>query len=284
MVELPLADPGRPNLRSPGRFVLWCARNQLPTIATGSLFGVIWMVSQALIPLVLGAALGAMIRRDKSALVAWAMVVLGLGLVQATAGILRHRRAVMTFLICATRLQQLIVRRATELGGDLARGVASGEVANIGASDIERVGDALDIVARFIGSVAAYVVVAIVLLVASPPLGAIVVLGVPVAFLVIAPLLRPYERRQTTERDERTEASSVAADTVAGLRVLRGLGGEEVFERRYRRASDGVAGASMRTADLRALRRRPGARPRCHRGRRHLARRAPRRASRAVGR
>lgn len=253
MLELPLADPGVPDTRSPGRFLLWCVRGQLPTLVTGSLFGIVWMVSQAAIPLALGAALGAMLRRSSSQVVDWSLVVLALGLLQAAAGILRHRRAVVNFLIAATRVQQLITRRATMLGGDLARDVATGEVANIGASDVERIGDALDVIARFAGGIVSYLAVAVVLLIASPPLGAVVVLGVPVAVLAISPVLRPFERRQSLERDRRSEASSVASDTVAGLRILRGLGGEQVFAERYGLASEGVARASSRTANLQAI-------------------------------
>lgn len=253
MLALPLPDPGVPETKSPGRFLFWCARKQARVLVSGSIFGIIWMVSQAMIPLALGAGLGAVVRRSKGEIVVWALVVLALGLLQAAAGILRHRRAVASFLTCASRVQQLVVRSATVLGGDLARRVATGEVANIGASDIERVGDALDVVARFSGGIVSYAVVAIVLLIVSPPLGAIVVLGVPVAVLAIAPVLRPLEHRQTTERDRRSDASSVASDTVTGLRVLRGLGGEQVFVRRYARASDQVAAAQVRTANLQAL-------------------------------
>lgn len=253
MFALPLPDPGVPETRSPARFLLWIARRQARTLATGSAFGTVWMVSQALIPLALGAGLGAVVRRDRGALVTWAMVVLGLGLVQAAAGILRHRRAVANFLICASRVQQLVTRRAVALGGDLSSRVATGEVANIGASDIERVGDALDVVARFVGGIVAYGVVAVVLLVASPPLGAVVVLGVPAAVLAVAPLLKPLERRQTAERDRRTAASSIASDTVTGLRVLRGFGGEHVFAGRYDLASRDIAVAATRTANLQAV-------------------------------
>ncbi len=253
MFALPLADPGRPDTRSPLRFLFWCARGQLRTIVSGSAFGVVWMVSQAAIPLALGAGLGAAIRGSGADVLSWSLVVLALGLLQAAAGILRHRRAVANFLIAACRVQQLVTRRATLLGGDLARKVAAGEVANLGASDVERIGDALDVVARFTGGVVSYMAVAVVLLVASPPLGAIVVGGVPVAVLAVSPLLRPFERRQSAERDRRSEASSIAADTVTGLRVLRGLGGEPVFARRYRQASAGVATASMSTANLQAL-------------------------------
>ncbi len=217
-------------------------------IASGACFGVVWMTAQAAIPLALGAALGALVRDDNHQVLGWAVVLLALGIVQAAAGILRHRRAVMNYMVVASRLERLIGRHSCDLGADLAEGVASGEIASLGASDIERIGDALDCSARTAGAVVSYAAVAVVLLVVSPPLGAIVVLGVPVSVAVVAPLLRPLERRQTAERDSRAEASSLASDTVIGLRVLRGLGGERVFARRFAGASDKVADASIGTA------------------------------------
>ncbi|MGH9297107.1 MAG: ABC transporter transmembrane domain-containing protein [Acidimicrobiales bacterium] len=253
MLKLPFDDPGTPDLRSAWRFLAWAARAQWQILATGSFFGIIWMASQAIIPLALGASLGAMVRRDRPQIVWWAVAVLGLGLLQAFAGVMRHRRAVACFLIACTRIEQIVARHAAMLGGDLARRVEAGEVANLGASDVERIADGFDVVARFAGGVVSYVLVAVILLIASPPLGAVVVLGVPVSIAAIAPIMRPFERRQTKERDLRTEASSLAADTVSGLRVLRGLGGERVFIGRYQKASDAVANASKRTADLQAL-------------------------------
>jgi ABC-type multidrug transport system fused ATPase/permease subunit len=208
------------------------------------------MTSQAAIPLALGGALGAMVRRDKSEVIEWSLVLLVLGVLQAVAGILRHRRAVANFLHAVTRVEQLIARHAGYLGGDLARRVASGEVASLGSTDVERIGDALDVTARTAGGIVSYVAVSVVLLVVSRPLGAVVVLGVPVCMALVVPLVKPLERRQTAERERRAEASSLASDTVAGLRVLRGLGGERVFAARFERSSEQVADASIRTAIL----------------------------------
>jgi ABC-type multidrug transport system fused ATPase/permease subunit len=250
MFELPVTDPGAPDVRSAWRFMIWIARQQRRVIVTGAAFGVAWMTSQAAIPLALGAALGATVRRDRAQIVAWSAVVLALGVTQAAAGILRHRRAVANFLQSASRLEQLISRHACHLGGDLARRVAGGEVANLGSSDVERIGDALDVTARTAGGIVSFLALSIVLLVLSPPLGAIVVIGVPAAMALVVPLIRPLERRQTAERERRADASSLASDTVSGLRVLRGLGGESVFASRFERASDSVADASIRTAIL----------------------------------
>ncbi len=71
----------------------------------------------------------------------------------------------------------------------------------------------------------------------------------PIAALAVLPVMRPLERRQTVERERRSEASSIAADTVVGLRVLRGLGGEEEFaEPVLRGVATGVRRATVRTA------------------------------------
>ena len=50
MIKLPFTDPGRPDIRSPVRYLLWVARHQWSTLLGGVFFGVIWMVSQALMP------------------------------------------------------------------------------------------------------------------------------------------------------------------------------------------------------------------------------------------
>ncbi len=250
MLDLPVVRPGVPDLRSARRFLIWIARRQLGVVTSGALFGVAWMTSQAAIPLVLGAALGATVRRDRSQILLWSLVLLGLGITQAVAGILRHRRAVANFLNAVSRVEQLVARHACHLGGDLARRVAAGEVASLGSSDMERIGEALDVTARAAGALASFLAVSIVLLVLSPALGAVVVLGVPLAMALVVPLVRPLERRQTAERETRAEASSLASDTVTGLRVLRGLGGENVFASRFERASEVVAGASIRTATV----------------------------------
>jgi len=97
LTRLPLPDPGEPDTRSPVRFLVWLARQQRATVIGGGFFGAVWMGSQSLIPAALGAAIDAVARRDRAELWTWSAVVLGLGIVQAVTGVLRHRRAVANF-------------------------------------------------------------------------------------------------------------------------------------------------------------------------------------------
>jgi ABC-type multidrug transport system fused ATPase/permease subunit len=248
LARLPLSDPGEPDTRSPVRFLLWLARRQLATVIGGGVFGAIWMGAQSLIPAALGAAIDAVVRRNRTELWTWAAVVFGLGIVQAVAGVMRHRRAVTNFLSAAVRVQQLVARQASTLGGDLTRHVDAGEVASIGTTDVQRIGRLLDVSARATGAVVSYIAVALLLFSSSVRLGLVMVIGAPVFALLVLPVMRPLERRQSAERTARAGASSLAADTVVGLRVLRGLGGEEVFADRYADASQEVRAATVRTA------------------------------------
>lgn len=221
---------------------------QRATVAAGGFFGAVWMGAQGLIPAALGGAVNAIVDRHKGGLIAWSLVVFGLGVIQAIAGVLRHRRAVTNFLSAAVRVQQLVTRQAARLGADLPRHVDAGEVASLGTTDVQRIARMLDVTARGTGAVFSYLAVAAILLVSSPAIGLVLLISAPVAGLAVLPVMRPLERRQSVERERRSEASSIAADTVVGLRVLRGLGGEEEFSARYNAASQLVRRATVRTA------------------------------------
>ncbi len=68
-----------------------------------------------------------------------------IGLVQAGAGIMRHRFAVTNWLTAAYRTVQLVTRQATHLGATLPKRVATGEVVAIGTNDLSHIGNAMDV-------------------------------------------------------------------------------------------------------------------------------------------
>ena len=99
MRDLPVPDPGTPDCRSATHYLWWIARMQRSTVIFGIACGIVWMLAQALIPYATGMAIGGGIAgNDTSALVRWTGALFGLGLIQATAGMLRHRCAVITGL------------------------------------------------------------------------------------------------------------------------------------------------------------------------------------------
>jgi ABC-type multidrug transport system fused ATPase/permease subunit len=249
--RLPLADPGIPVHRSPAAYLRWLVRRQAGTILVAMCFGIAWMLAQALMPAAIGQAIDAGLgHRDTRALLDWAAVLFGLGVVQAAAGVMRHRLAVSNFLTAAYRTVQVVTRHSVRLGATLPKRVATGEVVTVGATDIAQLGNALDISGRLAGSIVSFVTVAVILLATSVPLGLLVLIGVPVLVLAIGPMLKPLHRRQQAQRELAGDLTTYANDIVHGLRVLRGVGGEEVFARRYATRSQRVRAAGYRVAGV----------------------------------
>ncbi|MGH3002666.1 MAG: ABC transporter ATP-binding protein [Gaiellaceae bacterium] len=248
-IDLPAADPGTPDTRSPVRLLVWVGRQQLPTLGAGVGFGICWMVAQAFMPFAIGRAVqSGIVEHDNRALAEWALILLGLGVVQAVAGVMRHRYAVFNWMQATFRLAQIVAHHAARSGPATRERLSTGEVVATVSNDANRAGGAYDITARLAGAIVAYVVVAVILLSSSVALGLVVLLGVPVLVLGMGTMIGPLQARQRDQRVEVGLLTALGADTSAGLRVLRGIGGEQAFLDRYRLKSQEVRRAGVRVA------------------------------------
>src|SRR4051794_27695601 len=248
-MDLPVADPGVPDTRSPARLLIWTGMFQRGTLLLGVLFGVLWMTAQALMPFAIGRAIQTgIVEEDNRSLVIWTLVLLGLGSLQAFAGVMRHRYAVFNWLQASYRLIQVVAHHAARSGPAIRGELSTGEVVATVSNDAIRAGGAFDITARLAGAVVAYFVVAVILLSASVTLGLVVVVGVPLLVLVLGTVIKPLQARQRVQREGVGKLTALGADTAAGLRVLRGIGGEQAFFDRYRHRSQEVRRAGVRVA------------------------------------
>src|SRR5215210_2370208 len=248
-VRLPVAQPGEPDTRSPARLLVWVGRQQIPTLLAGIVFGVLWMLSQALMPFTIGRAIeDGIVQHDNRALALWTLALVGLGAGQAGFGIMRHRFAVFNWLQASYRLAQVVSHHAARSGPAVRGQLSTGEVVATISNDAMRAGGAYDITARLSGAVVSYIVVAFILLSASVVLGLVVLIGVPILVVVLGTVIKPLQERQAEQREEVGKLTALGADTAAGLRVLRGIGGENAFFQRYRARSQEVRYAGVRVA------------------------------------
>ncbi|MEI2826710.1 MAG: ABC transporter ATP-binding protein [Dermatophilaceae bacterium] len=253
MRVLPFDNPGTPPVTTARAFLWWVARGQWTTLAAGMVFGVLWMVSQALIPATIARAIDeGIVAGDRAALWRWGGILALLGVTIAVSGTLRHRMAVSNWLTAAFRAIQLIGWKAADTGAALPRTIPTGEVVAAVANDAMRLGGLYDVTARFSGAVVSFGVVAGILLGASTELGLVVLIGVPLLVAALTFVVRPLHRRQSRQREESGRLIGLGADTVAGLRVLRGIGGEQTFLRRYAAQSTAVRDSGFRVAGMQA--------------------------------
>ena len=250
---IPFADPGVPDTRSGLRLIIWLEHQQLRGQALAVFWGLVYFGGIAAAPVAVGLAVQAAIDLSWPKLMLAGGLLLAFGAAKAGADSFFHRAVVTNWISTASRLQQLLMRKAAELGSLLTRRIAAGEVVAVSSGDVEKIGWFVEVLGRFAAALLTCFAVVIGLLFYEPKLGLVVAVAVPVLAFSIVPLMGPAERRADEQRAKGGRATELAADTVAGLRVLRGIGGEQLFLDRYREASQQYRSSAVRSARMWSL-------------------------------
>lgn len=229
--DAPTPDP---DTRSPAAFLRWMLRQQWQVIALASLACLLWLMPLTFGPYIFGRAVDeGILGGSTTDLLRWSAVMLGVVLVGGTFGVVFHTLVVRSWLISLYGTTQMVTRKIAQMGHVLPRRSPTGEVLSVASSDSDEFGALTEILARSAAQLVSYLTVAAIVLSMSWQLGVLVLVAAPVLLGAALPLLRPLHRRQQTERSRNSELTSMATDIVAGLRILRGIGGEETFGRNY---------------------------------------------------
>src|SRR3954465_9295998 len=226
--------PPPPDRRPPARFLLWLMRQQAPVVASATLVGILWQLPMTLGPWLVGRAVDRGILAGSSlSTLQWSGLLLLVTVIGSWFGIAMHTLVVRSWLIALYGTTLMVTRKAVQLGHVLPRRTPTGEVLSVASGDADEFGGLTEITARALSQLVAYLTVATIVLLPSAPLGLMVLAAAPVLVGAALPLLRPMHRRQQAERQRTSTLTSMATDIVAGLRILRGIGGESTFGRNY---------------------------------------------------
>ncbi|MPQ97054.1 ATP-binding cassette domain-containing protein [Modestobacter sp. I12A-02628] len=196
------------------------------------------MAGLAVQPLLLSRAVDdGLAPRDTAALLGWAGVLLGVGVLTAAAATARHRTLSRLRMETRYAVVQVVVQQVHRLGSGLSRRVAAGEVTTIGLADVADVALAMTVTGPGLASVAGYAVVAVLLFSVSPLLAVVSLVGVPVLAVLLGPLLGRLQVVQSGYRQAQSELTARLVDVVDGLRVLNAFGGKQAHGARYHAAS-----------------------------------------------
>jgi len=244
--RLPRRDFTQPNTRSGVRFLGWLLWQQLPVLLLSSLISVLEWLPGSVGPYLVGKIVDeGIIPRDLATVGRLSAIMFGLVVIGIAASVLSHTLVVRTWLVAMYGTMKLVTRKATQMGHVLPRRTPTGEVLSVSAGDSDEFGALTEIVSRFIGALIAYLVIAGLVLSTSVKLGIVVLVTAPLIVLFALPLLRPLQRREEVERSKTSDLTSMATDIVAGLRILRGIGGEQTFARNYSEQSQWTRRAAV---------------------------------------
>ncbi|GAA1371043.1 ABC transporter ATP-binding protein [Luteococcus sanguinis] len=240
--------PDDPDTRSPQAFLRWVLRGQKDLLALCTVLGLMWFVPSAVNPWLLGQAIdNGVMRHDMVAALKWAAWMAVAITVGVVGGVAMHSAVVTAWLVAMYKTMKLVLRKVVQMGHVAPRRTPAGEMLSVASGDADTFGALAEIVARTIAAVVAFIFVAVLVLNESFVLGIVTLVAAPVLVGAASPLLRPLQRAQATERGRSSELTGMATDIVAGLRILRGIGGEQTFGQNYAAQSQRVRSAGVRT-------------------------------------
>ena len=248
--DAPLPHP--PSLGA-GALLRWLLRRAAVPVTLATLAACTSNIIQAIVPAFLGQALDAGIENGLNGRV-WGIgaLLLVLFVVYAVGDTMLSYFGVTAWMRTAFDVDRLVGRQISATGKDLSRQVSTGEVATIIASDADYLGKLIEHLPALLGAAASFLVVAVLMLRTSVSLGLIVILGMPLVAAIVTLVIRPLQKRQAVQREAQSAVTTITTDTVAGLRILRGIGGEDVFARRYRDTSQELRRRGVEVASSQA--------------------------------
>jgi ABC-type multidrug transport system fused ATPase/permease subunit len=227
-------DAAAPDTRSPRTFLIWLVRQNGTLFIAGLVVALVWMVPQVLGPWMIGQAIdNGIVTGDSAVTLRWVLTLGVVTLVGAYSGLVYHTIIVREWLIALYGTTKLVTRKALQLGHILTRRTPTGEVLSVSGSDGDQFGALMEVSTRAFSQLVAYLVVAGIVLTTSVRMGLLVLVSAPLLVVLGLPLLRPMQRWQGVERSRNSELTSMATDIVGGLRILRGIGGEQTFGGNY---------------------------------------------------
>jgi ATP-binding cassette subfamily B protein len=230
------------------------ARRVRWTIAGAVASGLAWQAAAIAAPLLIRRAVDVGIVHHHRSTLWWSCGGIALlGLVEATSGATRHYFAVRNRALADAAVRDGIFRRALELDARYHDRVGAGELISRASNDAELVARLFDAIGHTIGYFLTVGGIATVLFVVDWRLALAVLLPLPLISVGFARYSRKYAVTTQINQAELGELTALAEETIAGIRVVKGLGAGDALAARFRRQSGRVVDTALDVANVDAV-------------------------------
>jgi ATP-binding cassette subfamily B protein len=240
--------------RAAWRFVRAVIRSQASGVVGAALSGLLWQAGAVSAPLMVKYAIDhGVLTKDRHSLLIWLGALLGVGLLEMTAGAVRHLYAIRNRARSDARVRDAIFAHALRLDASYHDRVGPGELMSRASSDSEHVARMMDSIGHTIGYVLTVFAVAIVLLVLDWRLALVVLIPLPLISFAGWAYSRRYHARTERLQERWGEAATLVEETVSGIRVVKGLGAGGPMAAEFRRRSRSIVDRALDIARLDAV-------------------------------
>jgi ATP-binding cassette, subfamily B, bacterial len=236
------------------RYLFWIARRQWRTTAAAITAGMAWQGAAIAAPLLIKRAIDTGIVHHHTRALWWACAgLVGLGAVEAIAGGSRHFFAIRNRARSDAQVRDAIFRRALELDARYHDRVGAGELISRASNDAELVARAFDSIGHTIGYVLTLIGASAILVAIDWRLALAVLAPLPLVSFGFGRYSRRYAERTKIAQEALAGATTLVEETIAGIRVVKGLNAGAALARRFRRQSDDVVRTALDVARVDAV-------------------------------
>jgi ATP-binding cassette subfamily B protein len=236
------------------RFVRAFIRSEADGVIGAAASGLLWQAGAVSAPLFVKFAIDhGILTRDRHTLLVWIFALLGVGLLEVTAGATRHLFAVRNRARADARVRDAIFAHALRLDASYHDRVGPGELMSRASADAEHVARMMDSLGHTIGYVLTVFAVSAVLLVIDWQLALIVLVPLPLISLAVWAYSKRYDARTRRLQESWADAATLVEETVSGVRVVKGLGAGDALSARFRARSDTIVRRALDIAGLDAV-------------------------------
>jgi len=236
------------------RYLGLIARRLRWSITGAVISGLAWQGAAIAAPLLVKYAVDSGIDGDDKSALWWSCAgLVALGAVEAVSGAFRHVFAIRNRARADAEVRDAIFRRALELDSHYHDRVGAGDLISRASNDAELVARAFDSIGHTIGYVLTIVGASIVLLVLDWKLAVAVLLPLPLLSVGFGRYSRRYAERTKINQEELATATALVEESIAGVRVVKGLGAEAALSARFKRRSDDVVRTALDVANVDAV-------------------------------
>src|SRR3954466_6097092 len=240
--------------RAAWKFVRAVIHSQRSGVIGAALSGLLWQVGAVAAPLLVGYAIDhGVVTKDRRTLLIWLGALLAVGLLEMAAGAVRHLYAILTRARSDARVRDAIFAHALRLDASYHDRVGPGELMHRASSDSEQVARMMDSIGQTIGYVLTVFAVAIVLLVIDWRLALIVLIPLPLLSLAGWAYSGRYHARTERLQASWGEAATLVEETIAGIRVVKGIGAGRPLAGDFRARSSRIVDRALDIARLDAV-------------------------------
>jgi ATP-binding cassette, subfamily B, bacterial len=240
--------------RAAWRFVRAVIRSQASGVVGAALSGLLWQVGAVSAPLMVKYAIDhGVLTKDRHALLIWLAALLAVGLLEMTAGAVRHLYAIRNRARSDARVRDAIFAHALRLDASYHDRVGPGELMSRASSDSEHVARMMDSIGHTIGYVLTVFAVAVVLLFLDTELALIVLIPLPLISFAGWAYSRRYHARTERLQERWGAAATLVEETVVGIRVVKGLGAGAPLAAQFRARSREIVNRALDIARLDAV-------------------------------